>query len=94
MAYSLIASGCSINYNNGTTVSVKKCPVTLTIQQEILPTRHSESIDCQSSDTCHFDVYSPVLKKWTYLAIVLDPQAENVTGVTLNLDFTVKSKYI
>ena len=91
VAYSLLVSNCMITYNNKTKVPAQNCPVLITIQPEVLPTVNSTSVNCNMTKTCHFDVFSPVVDKWTYLAVVSE-ELENVTGVALELSFTVESK--
>lgn len=90
VAYSLTASACTIKYINNTSAPAQQCPITISIQPEALPSENSSSVNCHERDACQFDVFSPVLKKWTYLVVVLE-QLENVTSVSLKLDFTVKS---
>ena len=90
VAYSMSVMDCMVTYSNKTKVPAHNCPVTISIQSEVMPTANSSSINCNVTDKCHMDMFSPVLKKWTYLAVVVE-QIENVTDVSLELSFSVKS---
>ena len=93
VAYSLTVTECSVHYSDNSTVTVQKCPVKIALQEETLPNKNSSSVDCHETDTCYFDMFSPLVKKWTYLGVVLE-QMENVTNVSFIVDFTEKSKWI
>ena len=94
VAYSLTVTECTVHYSDNTTVTDQKCPIKIGLQEETLPNQNTSSVNCYESDSCHFEVFSPVLKKWTYLGVAIDPNHEgNVTNVTVIVDFTVKSEY-
>ena len=92
MAYSLTVTECKIQYSDNTTVTVQKCPIKIALQGESLPNQNTSSMDCFKNDSCHFEVFSPVLKKWTYLGVVLE-HVENVTNVSVTVDFAQKSEF-
>ena len=88
VSFSVTVDGCTVNPSN-----ISSCPLTITAASSHLPNMSIDtSVNC-STNTCHLQYMSPVIKGWNYITVIPHLQ-ENITDVQFNLQVNTQSKYI
>ncbi|XP_041360324.1 post-GPI attachment to proteins factor 6-like isoform X2 [Gigantopelta aegis] len=89
VTYDFTVDKCVVHTVNKTTV-LSPCPLYLTLSEGSLQSEGSYHLNCSEHNitTCHLEVGSPPIGKWSFLKLVRDLHVENLQEFSFRIKFT------